>query len=199
LKKTYPDGTTEDTMQYCITNNETINTGLNADWIGAGSGKVQVIFEKTGKVLATYNFTISEPENQVQQRPAVEENFEQLWQQKTLNADWIGEYELQQLSGESDLCFGDMVSSYSGWSNGDGRLIPGFYLQGFAVKELIFVYDMPENFSGTGKYSGINFKYENGEWFFRPKDLVSVGLLNADGSFNTDLPEQTFDPEKAKK
>jgi hypothetical protein len=92
-----------------------------------------------------------------------------------------------------------MVSSYSGWSNGDGRLIPGFYLQGFAVKELIFVYDMPENFSGTGKYSGINFKYENGEWFFRPKDLVSVGLLNADGSFNTDLPEQTFDPEKAKK
>jgi hypothetical protein len=90
LKKTYPDGTTEDTMQYCITNNETINTGLNADWIGAGSGKVQVIFEKTGKVLATYNFTISEPENQVQQRPAVEENFEQLWQQKTLNADWIG-------------------------------------------------------------------------------------------------------------
>lgn len=55
-----PDGTTDDTLQYYIVNNETINTALNADYIGVGTGTVQVILEATGQVLATYAYTITE-------------------------------------------------------------------------------------------------------------------------------------------
>ena len=55
-----PDGTVDDTLQYYIVNNETINVGTNAEWIGVGNGTAQVILERTGEVLATYSFVVSE-------------------------------------------------------------------------------------------------------------------------------------------
>lgn len=37
------------------------------------------------------------------------------------------------------------------------------------------------------------------QWYFNPADLISVGLLNSDGSFNENFTPQTFMPEKAEK
>lgn len=58
VRFTFPDGSTEDTMQYYIPNNDTIQVAIYAGDIGVGNGNVQVIFEETNEVLATYNYTI---------------------------------------------------------------------------------------------------------------------------------------------
>lgn len=130
-------------------------------------------------------------------------NFEETWTEQELSADWINEWELQQLSGETDLSFGIMTSSLSDWSNGIGNLVYGFYLQGIASKELLYIYDMPESFANSGdaesQYSGISFKKSNGEWYFKPADLISIGLLNKDGSFNENFESQPYNAEKARK
>ncbi len=118
-------------------------------------------------------------------------NFEEAWTEQELEANWISEYELQQLANEPDLCFGIMTSSMHDWSLGVGNLVYGFYLQGIASKELLYVYDMPETFANSddaeGTYSNIRFKKSNGDWYFNPEDLITVGLLNSDGTFNTNF------------
>ena len=46
-------------MQYYTKNNETINTGYSAEYIGSGSGSESVILQSTGQTLATYYFTVT--------------------------------------------------------------------------------------------------------------------------------------------
>lgn len=127
-------------------------------------------------------------------------NFEDSWKQQVLNAEWISEYELKELSGEPELGFYFMP--YFVLKDGEEKAvwIARFSLtsekNGTVKKEFFFVYDLPKDFSGTGKFSGIHFKQENEEWFFCPRDLVSIGLLNEDGSFNLDVVEEYFNPEK---
>ena len=62
---------------------------------------------------------------------------------------------------------------------------------------------MPENFAqeynNEGVYSGLHFCIVEDMWCFNPQDLISVGLLNADGSFNEEFEPQAFDESKAKK
>jgi len=116
-------------------------------------------------------------------------DFEESWKEQEIETEWISEWELQQLSGEENLSFGIMISSLSAWSSGTGNLIYGFSLQGIISKEIFYVDDMPESFARAdnieGRYSNINFKKIDGEWYFNPSDLITVGLLNTDGSFNT--------------
>lgn len=130
-------------------------------------------------------------------------DFEEAWTEQELGAEWIGEYELQELSGEADLCFGMMTSSLGNWSNGVGNLVYGFYLQGMSSEEVMFIYDMPEEFakseSNEGTFSNIRFKIKDGEWYFNPTDLISVGLLKEDGKFNENFKFQEYDYNKAKK
>lgn len=128
-------------------------------------------------------------------------NFEEAWTEQELEADWISEYELQQLANEPDLCFGIMTSSMHDWSLGVGNLVYGFYLQGIVSKELLYVYDMPETFADSddaeGTYSNIRFKKSNGDWYFNPEDLITVGLLNNDGTINTNFVPQKYDSDNA--
>ena len=130
-------------------------------------------------------------------------DFEEAWTEQELGADWISEYDLRELSGESDLSFGTMVSSMTNWSLGVGNLVYGFYMQGFGSEELMFIYDMPQEFaeseSNEGTFSNIRFKKQNGEWYFNPTDLISVGLLNADGTFNENFEPKEYDYDMAKK
>ncbi len=130
-------------------------------------------------------------------------NAQEAYSEQLINADWISENELRNLSGNSDLCFDSTISSLDNYYNGTGNIVYGFYIQGIASQELMFIYDMPDSFAKSenaeGKYSGINFKRENNEWYFNPADLISVGLLNSDGSFNENFIPQTFMPEKAEK
>lgn len=111
-------------------------------------------------------------------------NAQDAWTEQTLEADWISEWELQELSGENNLSFGKMIINRSG----EIDFIYGFFLSGYSSKKLLYVYDMPESFAqandAEGKYSGINFKKKGGKWYFNPQDLISIGLLNEDGSFN---------------
>ena len=115
-------------------------------------------------------------------------NFEEAWTEQELSADWIGTYELSELAGNRDLTFGIIAASLPDYSAGIGDLVYGFYLQGFSVKYLLCIYDMPKSFAdmenGEATYSGIRFKKENGNWYFNPDDLIKVGLLNADGTLN---------------
>ncbi len=121
-------------------------------------------------------------------------DFEESWKNQELNTDWIGEYELSQLAGDSDLCFGIIAASLPNYSAGIGDLVYGFYMQGFSVQYLLCIYDMPKSFAdmenGEATYSGIRFKRENGKWYFNPDDLMKVGLLNADGTLNETILEQ---------
>lgn len=130
-------------------------------------------------------------------------DFEEAWTEQELGADWIGVYELQHLSGESGLNFGIMTSSLTNWSMGIGNLVYGFYLQGFASEEVLLIYDMPQEFaesdSNEGIFSNIRFKKQNGEWYFKPSDLISVGLLNDDGSFNKNFEPQKYNSDMSKK
>ena len=120
-----------------------------------------------------------------------------------LNAEYIDMYELQELSGNESLWFGTMASSYENYNLGIGNLVFGFYTSGIFSTELLFIYDMPEEFAqeynNEGVYSGIHFCIVEDMWCFNPKDLISVGLLNADGSFNEEFEPQAFDESKAKK
>ena len=56
----FPNGAIDDDMQYYVKNNDTINIGISAEWIGSGSGSVSVILQKTGETLATYYFTVAD-------------------------------------------------------------------------------------------------------------------------------------------
>ena len=120
-----------------------------------------------------------------------------------LSAEYIDIYELQVLSGNDYLWFGSMASSYANYNLGIGNLVYGFYTSGIVSTELLFIYDMPENFAqeynNEGVYSGIHFCIVEDMWCFNPQDLISVGLLNADGSFNEKFEPQAFDESKAKK
>ena len=120
-----------------------------------------------------------------------------------LSAEYIDMYELQELSGNDSLWFGTMASSYENYYSGKGNLVYGFYTSGIVSEELLFIYDMPEEFAqeynNEGTYNGIRFCIVQGMWCFNPQDLISVGLLNADGSFNEEFESQTFDESKAKK
>lgn len=124
-------------------------------------------------------------------------NAEEAWTEKRLNADWIETDELSRLAGDSDLTFGIIGESLSDYYDGIGDLVYGFYLQGFSVKNLLCIYDMPKSFAdmenGQAMYSGIRFKRENGKWYFNPSDLIKVGLLNADGTLNETILEDDYD------
>lgn len=56
---THPNGLVEEVKQYYIVNNETINTGNYAEYMGVGEGYVSVRLDSTGEILATYYFTIT--------------------------------------------------------------------------------------------------------------------------------------------
>ena len=96
-----------------------------------------------------------------------------------------------------------MSSSMHDWSLGVGNLVYGFYLQGIASKELLYIYDMPKTFAKSddaeGTYGNIQFKKSGGEWFFNPVDLINVGLLKTDGTFNADFVPQQYNSENATK
>ncbi len=128
---------------------------------------------------------------------------EEEWNEELLESNWISESELHRVSGNSDLTFGETVSSMHNYYYGTGNIVYGFVITGYIAKDLMFIYDMPESFAleenAEGTYSGIRFKRENGQWFFNPQDLISKGLLNKDGSLNEDYTPDEFSPEEAKK
>lgn len=125
------------------------------------------------------------------------------WRSQLLSAEYIDMYELQELSGNDSLWFGTMASSYENYYSGIGNLVYGFYTSGIVSEELLFIYDMPEDFAqeynNEGTYNGIRFCIDQDMWCFNPQDLIRVGLLNADGSFNEEFQAQIFDETKAKK
>lgn len=127
-------------------------------------------------------------------------DFQETWAKQELSSDWINDTTLSQLAGK-DIAFGVMSSSLPGYSLGTGKPVYGFFVEGIVSRELLFLYDMPESFfqgpDAEGIYGGIHFKKADGEIYFNPTDLITVGLLKADGSFNADFQPQTFDSSKA--
>ena len=121
-----------------------------------------------------------------------------------LSAEYVDMYELQELSGNESLWFGTMPSSYEKYRLGFGKLVYGFYISGVdSQKELLFIYDMPEEFAqkynNEGTYNGIRFRIDKDMWCFNPQDLIAVGLLKLDGTFNEEFEPQLFDESKAEK
>lgn len=130
-------------------------------------------------------------------------DFIESWTEQQLESEWIDEDALRSLSDDSALSFGVMASSLPNWSLDIGKLVFGFFLEGTSSKELMLIYDIPEDFAkaeaSEGEYSNIRFKIVDGKWYFNPSDLITVGLLNEDGTLNSNFEPQTYNYDLAKK
>lgn len=117
--------------------------------------------------------------------------------------EWCDITELKELSGNRNLCFGDYPYSLSAYFAGVGKIVYCFYEDGQVSNAYKYFYDIPEDFefaeNDSGVFDNVHMKKENGKWLFKVDDLVTMGLINTDLTFNESFEHEEYSEELAKK
>lgn len=111
--------------------------------------------------------------------------------------EWITELDLQQISGNYKLCFYKLPENNGEWIYRFGES------NSFSSNDVYVIWDMPESFEDSNnkvkKYNGIRFKCVDGKWYFNQDDLIKVGILNDDGTYNYNFKDNQTRPSDVDK
>jgi len=117
--------------------------------------------------------------------------------------EWCSITELRELSGNKELNFDVYTYSLDAYFSGVGKIVYCFYEEGIISQAFKYFYDIPDSFADadndSGVFDNVHMKKENGNWLFKVDDLVALGLLNSDYSFNESFKREDYSQELAKK